>query len=1034
MAAASDREELGRTQAAPEFVGGGAAATGDPTAPPELMQRRILELLLQRGRGFGEPGPRYRVEGLLGVGGGGRVFAAMDHDLGRPVAMKVLGDAADDNARHFIDEASITASLSHPNVLPVYELGLTADGGIYYTMKRIEGRAFAAVLDGSAPALAANELLRVFIGVAQALAYAHHRGIVHQDIKPENIMLGDFGEVLVVDWGSAARLDPGAAPRIYGTPLYMSPEQARVESVDARSDIYGLGATMFHALVGRLPAWSDVPERFWEKKKKGEIDPLTTDERRRVPAALLAIALKAMAPQPAERYQRVDELLRDLDSYQGGLAVSAYAEPLLARLRRWHRRHARPFWLAVAVTSVIVTLGAALYGERLKELAEWGPAIFSEDFADDSWKERWAVYDGGFERRGGQVVSTGSDESLLLCRQAFSTPIAIEYDGEILPGSKPCDISLAWCREPDPRDPEHRDWGLVGEYLMQVGAMDAMSCEIFGEGRTLGFSYFKPEAGRRYHIRDEIVDDRITMFIDGVEVCSYRAAIPFDHGCIGLRGYYPDKAFANVRVFARGVPERLPATALGDLLARKQRYDEAAKEYQRVADAHRGKPIAEEATYRVGLCAFWQKHYEDAETAWKPIVAGRFGERIGLHRLDRLADEKDPSLLAQLERLHRGASAETRHRIAEQWCQYAVAAAKGIDADYAQPESVRAPLVVYLDVRDRLFPDEQITDRPAARLMVCLGRLREIVRRFPRLTYECAQACFGLGRPDWVLSDYPQQRSWRQVALFDCARFDELGEVPGFDSWALIKQMRFAEADQRYGSNPDVLSRSLLAQGRLDEAVAAAPGDHWVATHALMMSGRAGEARPADRDQQLDVAMALGDGERALALCPIEDGKHRWVRSLLGLQAWIHGDRAGAERWFTDPPWPEGYSYWQYHQFLVPFLHGLDGDRGELERSCRAAIADDRYFDEQHSWYCARALLGEIEEREFLAQPSRLHAEADWRRCQGMRAEREGRREDALAAYRAYLDLPLWRRSDAVDPVWDGLARWRVERLGSAKP
>jgi tetratricopeptide (TPR) repeat protein len=896
-------------------------------------------------------------------------------------------------------------------------------------MKRIEGRPFSASIADGSPPLAHNELLRIFIGVAQALAYAHHRGIVHQDIKPDNIMLGEFGEVLVVDWGSAVRLGPGGAPRIYGTPLYMSPEQARAEGVDARSDIYCLGATMFHALVGRLPIWSDDPDAFWARKRRGDLDEPTAAERARVPAALLAIAHKALAARPDDRYQRVDRLLQDLGSYQAGLAVSAYDEPWFSRLRRWHRRNARPLWLSVVISSVILTLCALLYGEGLTQLAVWGPRFVGLDYRADGWRERWVVFRGGFERRGEGMVSTGPEESLLMCRRQLSGATAIEYDAEIPAGSRPCDISVLWCRSWEPSASGAEDGKLEGDYLLQVGAMDGISSGIESGGRTLSFSYFKPEPGRRYHIRDEIVDDRITIRVDGRLVCESRVAIPFDGGYLALRAYFPGKVFSRVRIFERGIPERLPATALGDLLARKQRYDEAADEYRRVAEAHAGKAIGDEAIYRRGLCSFWQERYDDAFAIWRPLEGGARDQVLRLHRLDRLAAAHDPALLAEMTSLHAVAAPAIRHRIAEQWARYVDAADRQLEPEIAQPQAVRDALDAYLRVHDRLFPDDELTDRSAARLLLCCGRFHEMLRRYPRLSFECSVACLALHRPDWILRDQDPLMSWYSSALFGAARFDEIGDDNPLRPWSMFKQGRFDEIFARYPDDRNLIGFTLIAQGRLDEAIALDPDNRWVVTRALTMMGRAQEVRKNDPDLQAYAAMAMGDGERALALCPAGDRRNRWVRSLLGLQAWISGDRAAAERWFTDPPWPEWYDYWEYRQFLVPFLHGLAGDRADLERSCREAIADYRWFDEQRSYFCARALLGEIDEREFLAQPSVVFVEARWRRCQGMRAEREGRRADAISAYRAYLALPPWKRGENIDPVWDGLVRWRLGQL-----
>ncbi len=229
--------------------------------------------------GDGPSESRFVVEGVLGQGATARVYAVLDRNLARAVAVKFLGDgerrSSVDDIASFIKEAQITASLEHPNVLPVHELDVNETGQVYFSTKRIEGRSLGALIEQSAVGRRAaaiadfNAVVNIFVGVCQALAYAHTNRIVHQDVKPDNIMVGNFGEVLLVDWGSAARMQAGERPRLYGTPLYMSPEQARGEGVDERSDVYCLGATLFHTLVLRHPTWCDNVDEFWRMKRAG---------------------------------------------------------------------------------------------------------------------------------------------------------------------------------------------------------------------------------------------------------------------------------------------------------------------------------------------------------------------------------------------------------------------------------------------------------------------------------------------------------------------------------------------------------------------------------------------------------------------------------------------------------------------------------------------------------------------------------------------------------------------------------------------
>ncbi|MBA3708175.1 MAG: serine/threonine protein kinase, partial [Planctomycetes bacterium] len=387
------KRKLGQTVASDQFSAEAfhtssaeTAAAVQPAsdAAPVLSGPSLIDRLHARAQpGVAAAEERFQVRNLLGTGATARVYAVVDRDLKREVAVKILDQSDPQDIDHFLEEAQIAASLEHPNVLPVHDIDVNASGQVYFTMKRIEGQSLGGELasssrDERSPRIRSfNAVVSIFIGVAHAVAFAHHRGIVHQDIKPDNIMLGGFGEILLVDWGSATRLDD-AAPRLYGTPLYMSPEQARMERADRLSDIYCLGSTLFHALTLRFPTWSDDAEEFWRKKRSGTIDAPTAAERAAIPAPLLAIALKAIEPAAASRYATIESFIEDLAHYQAGLAVSAHRDTLRERWARWYRMHRRGLWGGLAVGVVIVALVALLYGERLKEIATWGEPVVEQ--------------------------------------------------------------------------------------------------------------------------------------------------------------------------------------------------------------------------------------------------------------------------------------------------------------------------------------------------------------------------------------------------------------------------------------------------------------------------------------------------------------------------------------------------------------------------------------------------------------------------------------------------------------------------------
>lgn len=275
-------------------------------------------------------GTRYDWIEPLGRGGMSTVWRARDRSLDRDVALKVLAaPAVAGVAERLVAEAKILARLDHPGIVPVHDVGVLPDGRVYYVMKRVHGRRLDELVRAGAPEA---ERLRILVRVGEAVAFAHAQGVVHCDLKPSNVMVGAFGEVLVLDWGVAKGLasappggspdasSGGGAPMRVGTPGFMAPEQERGDSdaIDAQSDVYSLGA-LLRALLGGRPA-----------------------------RPLAAIAAKAMQPEKAARYADVPALLEDLARYQAGEAVRALPEGPGLKLLRLYRQHRLAVWLVAA--------------------------------------------------------------------------------------------------------------------------------------------------------------------------------------------------------------------------------------------------------------------------------------------------------------------------------------------------------------------------------------------------------------------------------------------------------------------------------------------------------------------------------------------------------------------------------------------------------------------------------------------------------------------------------------------------------------
>jgi serine/threonine protein kinase len=346
-------------------------------------------------------GKKYKVLGTIGRGGMGVVHQARDLRILRNVAMKVIKTSSQfskENVLRFVDEAQLTGQLQHPNIIPVYELALDEYGEVFYTMKYVKGTTLDQVLrrirEGEEEAIKKfplATLLTVFQKMCDGVAYAHSMGVVHRDLKPDNVMIGEYGEVLVMDWGLAKKMasgmheehlgdtNPQLPPSdlrgfetlhglIVGTPPYISPEAARgeLDRIDPRSDIFVLGAILYAILTLRSPypgkEFGEIIEQIVTGKfahpttYSQPVSPLRPSDPpppgpdgascvlshlpgRRVPEGLAAIVVKAMASEMEVRYQSVAELQADILAWQGGFAPKAERAGIGRQLILWGARH-----------------------------------------------------------------------------------------------------------------------------------------------------------------------------------------------------------------------------------------------------------------------------------------------------------------------------------------------------------------------------------------------------------------------------------------------------------------------------------------------------------------------------------------------------------------------------------------------------------------------------------------------------------------------------------------------------------------------
>ena len=416
--------------------------------------------------GLEEDGWKYEIGEEVARGGMGSILAARDHSIRRHVALKVMRQeqrANSESVVRFVEEAQVTGQLEHPNIIPVHELGVDGVGNVFYTMKFVEGVSLQDILEdvraGEAPALTQyplNHLLNIFLKICDAIAFAHSKGVIHRDLKPGNIMVGRYGEVLVLDWGLAkvvggeTAADPAgeadSAPSeltlewikehidsvrqdgdsgeyltmegaILGTPLFMAPEQAygRIGQLDGRTDIYALGAILYNILTLHPPVEGDTSQAVLLRVAHGQITPVSEYnsqstaagklkgrdilKRRdltmlghcpdlRAPESLAAVAMKALAQTPADRYQSVSELQREIESYQSGHATVAEDAGFIRQFRLLiGRNKGVSLSISAAVLVLLVVAGLAfarVTREKSRAVAAGIAAEHARQQAEDS--------------------------------------------------------------------------------------------------------------------------------------------------------------------------------------------------------------------------------------------------------------------------------------------------------------------------------------------------------------------------------------------------------------------------------------------------------------------------------------------------------------------------------------------------------------------------------------------------------------------------------------------------------------------------
>jgi serine/threonine protein kinase len=335
-------------------------------------------------------GTRYELVEKIGQGGMGAVFLVHDRELDRHVALKVVNTPCLDaqSGQRMVKEARILARLEHPGIVPIHDLGVLPDGRFYYAMKLVRGKRLD---EHVCPGMALTERLGLFAKLCDAVAFAHAHGVIHRDLKPQNIMVGAFGEVLILDWGVAKQLQiadcrlqiaveqvaaesspvsnlqsaicnlqssPTQSGTVLGTQGYMAPEQSRGETelIDERADVYALGGILYFLLTARAPVYTPPLDRAASGNPSLQ-PPRQLD--RAIPRPLEAVCLKALATRRDDRHTGVAELSADVADFLAGRRVRAYPEGILEAVMRLGTKYRTV--LALLLAYLLMRIGFLLF-------------------------------------------------------------------------------------------------------------------------------------------------------------------------------------------------------------------------------------------------------------------------------------------------------------------------------------------------------------------------------------------------------------------------------------------------------------------------------------------------------------------------------------------------------------------------------------------------------------------------------------------------------------------------------------------------
>ena len=505
----------------------------------------------------------YNLIKSLGKGGMGEVFLAYDSVCDRRVALKrIREDLIKYKTMHdrFLREAHIAAALTHPSIIPIFSIH-EAENLVYYTMPYVEGKTLKQILKSSKEDHTTAYMMRIFLSVCQAVAYCHSKGILHRDLKPDNIIVGQFGEVLILDWGLAEYIDrihnetleeiPGSSHltrpgKVVGTLSHLAPERASGEHASEQSDLYALGVILYQMLTLTLP-FNRIDLPSFQKTVQYEefIDPIEAAPYRDIPRKLADIAKKCLQPQKNFRYQHVSELIGDIETYIEG----------------------RPEWILTAELKI-------------------------------ENKEDWEFQENVLLAK--HIAITRSTEvmewvSLMISRGSFSGNTKLETTLRLGESGGGIGFLLNI-----PESDERKD--LMDGYCLWIGSEDEPGCRLFRSNiEVMHVPEICLKRNHLHHIRIEKRDNHLRFFLDNSLKCHYISHSPLGGTHVGLLYRDADFEFEHLKISIGSQNVVVSCLSIPDAFLANKDFSKALIEYRRIAYSFPGRGEEREALFRAGV-------------------------------------------------------------------------------------------------------------------------------------------------------------------------------------------------------------------------------------------------------------------------------------------------------------------------------------------------------------------------------------------------------------------------------------------------